>query len=310
MKIIEVNGLTKTYGDLTAVDHISFTVEQGTMLGFLGINGAGKSTAINMLSTLLRPDGGSATVCGHQIGQEDEQIRRKIGIVYQQNVLDDLLSVRENLLCRGILHGANRRQAAAQLDRLCQILKLEDILKKQYKTLSGGQKRRCEIAAALMHTPQVLFLDEPTTGLDPATRKDVWEIIETLRRDEQMTVFLTTHYMEEAADAAYIVILDSGKISAEGTPLELKNAYTGDYITLYRAREAVVKNLGVPYEAIRDALRPSIPNTAKATELIINNPEIFTDYEITKGKMDDVFLNVTGKKLDGGAEKRKQPWRL
>ena len=184
MNISEVNGLTKTYGDLTAVDHISFTVEKGTMLGFLGINGAGKSTAINMLSTLLQPNGGTATVCGHRLGQEDDQIRRKIGIVYQQNVLDDLLSVRENLLCRGILHGASRRQAASQLERLCKILKLEDILKKPYKTLSGGQKRRCEIAAALMHTPQLLFLDEPTTGLDPATRKDVWQIIETLRRDQ------------------------------------------------------------------------------------------------------------------------------
>ena len=292
MKIIEVNGLTKTYGDLTAVDHISFTVEQGTMLGFLGINGAGKSTAINMLSTLLRPDGGSATVCGHQIGQEDEQIRRKIGIVYQQNVLDDLLSVRENLLCRGILHGANRRQAAAQLDRLCQILKLEDILKKQYKTLSGGQKRRCEIAAALMHTPQVLFLDEPTTGLDPATRKDVWQIIETLRRDENMTVFLTTHYMEEAAEADQIIILDHGKIIASGTPFDLKERYAKDKLRLFCTRELS----GLPQGTIPTPFGYEIPlgRTLDAYPILESLRNQVDGFEVIQGNMDDVFLNAVG----------------
>lgn len=296
MKIIEVNGLTKTYGDLTAVDHISFTVEQGTMLGFLGINGAGKSTAINMLSTLLRPDGGSATVCGHQIGQEDEQIRRKIGIVYQQNVLDDLLSVRENLLCRGILHGANRRQAAAQLDRLCQILKLEDILKKQYKTLSGGQKRRCEIAAALMHTPQVLFLDEPTTGLDPATRKDVWQIIETLRRDENMTVFLTTHYMEEAAEADQIIILDHGKIIASGTPFDLKERYAKDKLRLFCTRELS----GLPQGTIPTPFGYEIPlgRTLDAYPILESIRNQVDGFEVIQGNMDDVFLNAVGTELE------------
>ena len=296
MKIIEVNGLTKTYGDLTAVDHISFTVEQGTMLGFLGINGAGKSTAINMLSTLLRPDGGSATVCGHQIGQEDEQIRRKIGIVYQQNVLDDLLSVRENLLCRGILHGANRRQAAAQLDRLCQILKLEDILKKQYKTLSGGQKRRCEIAAALMHTPQVLFLDEPTTGLDPATRKDVWQIIETLRRDQNMTVFLTTHYMEEAAEADQIIILDHGKIIASGTPFDLKERYAKDKLRLFCTRELS----GLPQGTIPTPFGYEIPlgRTLDAYPILESLRNQVDGFEVIQGNMDDVFLNAVGTELE------------
>ena len=296
MKIIEVNGLTKTYGDLTAVDHISFTVEQGTMLGFLGINGAGKSTAINMLSTLLRPDGGSATVCGHQIGQEDEQIRRKIGIVYQQNVLDDLLSVRENLLCRGILHGANRRQAVAQLDRLCQILKLEDILKKQYKTLSGGQKRRCEIAAALMHTPQVLFLDEPTTGLDPATRKDVWQIIETLRRDENMTVFLTTHYMEEAAEADQIIILDHGKIIASGTPFALKERYAKDKLRLFCTKELS----GLPQGATPTPFGYEIPlgRTLDACPILESLRNQVDGFEVIQGNMDDVFLNAVGTELE------------
>lgn len=303
MNIIEVENLTKVYGTLTAVDHISFTVEKGTMLGFLGINGAGKSTAINMLSTLLQPDDGTATLCGHRLGREDDAIRRKIGIVYQKNCLDGLLTVKENLLCRGILHGASRAQANAQLIRLSEILKLGDILKKQFRLLSGGQKRRCEIAAALMHTPEILFLDEPTTGLDPQTRKLLWDVIARLRKERQLTVFLTTHYMEEAADADYVVILDGGKIAAEGTPLQLKNAYSGDFITLYGVTEAQAKALNVPCEPIQDACRLSVPNTAAATQLILAHPELFRDFEITKGRMDDVFLAATGKKLTGGAEK-------
>lgn len=296
MNIIEVNNLTKTYGTLTAVDHISFTVEQGSMLGFLGINGAGKSTAINMLSTLLRPDSGTAAICGHRLGHEDEQIRRKIGIVYQQNVLDDLLSVRENLICRGILHGASRSEAAAQLNRLCGILKLEDILGKRYKTLSGGQKRRCEIAAALMHTPQVLFLDEPTTGLDPATRKDVWQIIEMLRRDQNMTVFLTTHYMEEAAEADRIIILDHGRIIASGTPFELKDRYAKDKLRLFCTRELS----GLPQGSTPTGFGYEIPlnRTLDALPILDALRDQVDGFEVIQGNMDDVFLNAVGTELE------------
>lgn len=293
MNIIEVENLTKTYGTLTAVDHISFQVEQGTMLGFLGINGAGKSTAINMLSTLLVPDSGTAVLCGHRLGHENEAIRRKIGIVYQQNCLDDLLTVRENLLCRGILHGADRTSARKQLNRLSEILKLGDILKKPYKTLSGGQKRRCEIAAALMHTPQILFLDEPTTGLDPATRKDVWDIIETLRKEENTTVFLTTHYMEEAAAADQIIILDHGKIITSGTPFQLKERYARDKLRLFC-----------------DPLAPDLPGTVTpyGRELPLNTTlealpileavqNRIDGFEVIQGNMDDVFLNAVGHDL-------------
>lgn len=169
--------------------------------------------------------------------------------------------------------------------------------------LSGGQRRRIDIARALLHKPRLLILDEPTTGLDPQTRKTLWNVVSDLRRNENMTVFLTTHYMEEASDADYVVIIDGGRISAEGTPLELKNTYTGDFITLYGVAEDAVKSLGVEYEAIRGAFRLSVPNTARATELIIQHPGVFNDYEITKGNMDDVFLAVTGKELTGGAEK-------
>lgn len=233
MSIINVQGLTKKHADFYAVDHISFSVERGTALGFLGVNGAGKSTTIHMLSTLLRPDAGSAELCGCMVGAQDSHIRRKIGIVYQQNCLDDLLSVKENLLHRGILHGATKNEAAIQLMRLSEILKLEDIFKKRYRTLSGGQKRRCEIAAALMHTPEILFLDEPTTGLDPATRQDVWHAITNLQRNEKITVFLTTHYMEEATRSDNIIILDHGKIIDSGSAYDLKEKYASDKLRLY-----------------------------------------------------------------------------
>lgn len=290
MGIIEVNNLTKTYGSLTAVDHISFTVEQGTMLGFLGINGAGKSTAINMLSTLLNPDDGTATLCGHRLGHEDDAIRRKIGIVYQQNCLDDLLTVRENLLCRGILHGASRAQASAQLVRLSEILKLSDILKQRYKTLSGGQKRRCEIAAALMHTPEILFLDEPTTGLDPATRKDVWQTIEALRKEENTTVFLTTHYMEEAAAADQIIILDHGKIVTSGTPFELKERYARDKLRLF----CDPQTLELPSTATPYGMEITLRSTLDALPIVESVKDRIDGFEVIQGNMDDVFLNAVG----------------
>ena len=166
----------------------------------------------------------------------------------------------------------------------------------------GGQRRRIDIARALLHSPKILILDEPTTGLDPQTRKLLWDAVTQLRTEKRMTVFLTTHYMEEAADADYVIILDSGKIAAEGTPIQLKNAYTGDFITLYGADAAQVQSLGVPYEVLHDACRLAIPDTQTATRLITAHPELFTDYEIVKGKMDDVFLAVTGKNLTGGIE--------
>jgi len=187
-----------------------------------------------------------------------------------------------------------------RLDELGELLGFQELLGRTVNRLSGGQRRRIDIARALLHRPRILILDEPTTGLDPQTRSLVWQVVEQLRRKEGITVFLTTHYMEEAADADYVVILDKGKIAAEGTPLQLKNTYTGDFLTLYGVTESQVQALGLPYSVIRDAFRVSVSNTAVATELIVKHPALFRDYEITKGRMDDVFLAVTGKKLMGG----------
>jgi len=178
-------------------------------------------------------------------------------------------------------------------------LELEDLMKRPLGKLSGGQKRRIDVARALLHRPKILILDEPTTGLDPKTRKSVWSCIEKLRKETGLTVFLTTHYMEEAADADYVVILDGGQIAAEGTPLQLKNTYTGDFITLYGVAEEEAKKLGKPYEKTPEGIRIAVKDTREATALILQYPETFTDYEIVKGKMDDVFLAVTGKKLQG-----------
>lgn len=303
MSIIKVQGLTKKYGTVTAVDHISFEVERGTMLGFLGINGAGKTTAINMLSTLLKPDSGSATLCGHTVGRQDQEIRRKIGIVYQQNCLDDMLSVQENLVCRGILHGAAKKETVRQLKKLCEILNLNDILKKKYRTLSGGQKRRCEIAAALMHTPEILFLDEPTTGLDPATRRDVWTTIEELKKNEKITVFLTTHYMEEAAGADQIIILDHGKIVASGTTFELKEKYAMDKLRLYfdtSQLDGILSLLDGRFRVGRlenKGIEVALKSTVEAIPAIEAVKDKIDGFEVILGNMDDVFLNAVGYEL-------------
>ena len=282
--IIEIKKLNKSFGEVKAVNDLSFSVKEGELFAFLGVNGAGKSTTINIICAQLSKDSGQVLVDG----------------VFQSSVLDMPLSVYDNLQSRAALYGIVGAEFEERLKELCALLDLDDLLKRTVGKLSGGQKRRIDIARALLHRPKILILDEPTTGLDPQTRKKLWDVIYSLRKNENMTVFLTTHYMEEASEADYVVIIDSGSISAKGTPLELKNAYTGDYITIYNVEEEKVKSLGLPYEPIRDAYRISVPNTKIATELIVKNAELFVDYEITKGKMDDVFLNVTGKKLTGG----------
>lgn len=297
--IIEIEHLFKSFGDVKAVQDLSFRVKEGELFAFLGVNGAGKSTTINILCGQLPKDSGSVCVCGTSLDKEPDVIKRKLGVVFQNSVLDKDLSVRDNLQSRAALYGIRGREFQIRLEELANQLSFQDLLKRPVGKLSGGQRRRIDIARALLHRPRILILDEPTTGLDPQTRSSLWQVIGQLRSQENMTVFLTTHYMEEAADADFVVILDHGRIAAEGTPLTLKNTYTGDYITIYGQEESQIKKLGAPYQPIRDAYRVSVPNTEAARELILKYPELFADFEITKGKMDDVFLNVTGKKLSG-----------
>ena len=298
--IMEISHLYKSFGEVKAVQDLNFCVKKGELFAFLGVNGAGKSTTINIMCGELRKDSGSVRICGADLDREPDSIRRKLGVVFQGSALDKDLSVRDNLRSRAALYGIHGKAFEKRLEELTELLDFADLLKRPLGKLSGGQRRRIDIARALLHEPEILILDEPTTGLDPQTRTNLWQVIGRLRREQGMTVFLTTHYMEEAADADYVVIIDRGRIAAEGTPLTLKNTYTGDFITLYGITEEQVKTLGASYESIRDAYRVFVKDTAAATELILRYPEIFRDYEITKGKMDDVFLAVTGKKLVGG----------
>lgn len=299
--VIKIDGLSKSYGEVKAVQDISFRVKEGELFAFLGINGAGKSTTISVICGTLKKDAGSVIIDGVNIDENSDKIKREIGIVFQSSVLDKALSVADNLKSRAACYGICGNEFKARLKEMCELFELDDILKRPVGKLSGGQRRRVDIARALLADPKILILDEPTTGLDPQTRKKIWEIINTLRKRKGMTVFLTTHYMEESADADYVVIIDAGKIVAEGTPLELKNTYTGDFITLYNVAEEEVQALGMPYERIRDAYRVAVRDTAEATELIVSHRNMFNDYEVEKGKMDDVFLAVTGKKLVGEA---------
>ena len=301
--IMEIEGLRKRFGAVQAVQNLSFRVKEGELFAFLGVNGAGKSTTINILCGQLAKDGETVRIGGIDLDEDPDRIKRSLGVVFQNSVLDKDLSVRDNLKSRAALYGIRGKEFRERLEELADLLDLRSLLKRPVGKLSGGQRRRIDIARALLHRPRILILDEPTTGLDLQTRNMLWKVVGDLRRTEGMTVFLTTHYMEEAADADYVVILDSGRIAAEGTPLALKNIYTGDFITLYGVEEGQVRQLGTPYETIRDAYRVSVPDTATATELIRSHPEVFRDYEITKGRMDDVFLMVTGKQLVGGMEK-------
>ncbi len=298
--IIQITELDKSFGEVHAVKNLSFKVKKGELFAFLGVNGAGKSTTISIMCGLLQKDGGNVEICGKNVETDMREISKKLGVVFQYSALDGCLNVKDNLVSRAALYGIYGDEAKKRINELAERLDFKDLLSRTVGKLSGGQRRRIDVARALLHKPEVLILDEPTTGLDPQTRKTLWEVIREAMVKDGMTVFLTTHYMEESADADYVVILDSGEIAAKGTPLELKNAYTGDFITVYNAEESVIKSLGHSYEQIRDAFRISVKNTAEARDLIVKNPEIFSDFEITKGKMDDVFLAVTGKKLVGG----------
>lgn len=298
--IIDIAGLDKRFNDVHAVNNLSFHVEKGELFAFLGVNGAGKSTTISIICGSLKKDAGTVIIDGKNIETDMENITKELGVVFQNSVLDMSLSVKDNLISRAALYGIYGKQAKDRINELAELLEFTSFLGRAVGKLSGGQRRRIDVARALLHSPKILILDEPTTGLDPQTRKILWEVIQNYRKNDQMTVFLTTHYMEETADADYVVILDNGKISAEGTPLDLKNKYTGDFITVYNVAEEKINELGLRYETVNDGFRIAVKNTTEARDLILKCPDLFTDFEIVKGKMDDVFLSVTGKKLVGG----------
>lgn len=300
MNVIEIKNLHKAFGNVKAVNDLNFSVKKGELFAFLGENGAGKSTTISIMCGLLKKDSGEVFICGENQDTATDFAKRKLGVVFQNSVLDAALTVKDNLKTKAALYGITGNAFDERLSYLAERLDFERLLSRTVGKLSGGERRRIDIARALLHEPEILILDEPTTGLDPQTRKLLWDVITELRKNTGLTVFLTTHYMEEAADADYVVILDSGKIAASGTPLELKSKYTGDFILIYNIDEEQVKQLNKPYSAINNGFKVTVASTLEATKLITEFPNLFCDYEIIKGKMDDVFLNATGKKLDGG----------
>lgn len=298
--IIKIEHLNKCFGDVKAVNDLSFCVKKGELFAFLGVNGAGKSTTISIICGQLRKDSGNVWIKDKEADRAGSETKSLLGVVFQDSVLDKPLTVKENLKSRAALYGITGNAFEKRLAELVEILDFGDYINRPVGKLSGGQRRRIDIARALIHRPEILILDEPTTGLDPQTRLLIWNVIERLRTEENMTVFLTTHYMEEAASAGYVVILDKGSIVAEGTPLELKNEYVQDTISLYGVTEDEIKALETEYKAIRDGYRIQVKNTLEATKMIVKHQEIFRDYEVVKGGMDDVFLAVTGKILGGG----------
>ena len=296
--IIKIDNLTKTYGSLKAVDDLSFEIRKGELFAFLGVNGAGKSTTINIICGQLKKDEGTVIIDELNLDDNLSKIKKKIGVVFQASILDPQLTVKDNLEIKASLYGLSRKEIKSRVNELAEILDFNSYLNRPLAKLSGGQKRRIDIARALLNKPDILILDEPTTGLDPQTRKMIWAVITKLRKENNMTVLLTTHYMEEASEADYVVIIDQGKMVAHGTPLDLKNKYVGDYMLIYNVKEEDVKKLGLPYINIPNGYKIEVNDTLEATNLIVNNRELFVDYELIKGKMDDVFLKVTGKNLE------------
>lgn len=299
MKIIEVKDLTKKYREHTAVDGISFDVEEGELYAFLGENGAGKSTTINMLTTVLQKTSGRAVIAGHELGKEDDEIRKVNGIVFQNSVLDKKLTVRENLITRGSYYGLSKKQVEQRLEPFSERFEMKEIWNRRYDKLSGGQRRRVGIMRALINEPKILFLDEPTTGLDPKSRKLVWDYINYLRKEHGLTIFLTTHYMEETRDADRVLILDKGKIVTMGTPAELKTRYAHSKLVWYTAKSDKADALitKISRKSIYDADHYNIETDDNITEFIYEHRDEIRDYEYIKGTMDDVFLALTGKEL-------------
>ena len=300
-KIIEVNNLKKLYGQVEAVKGIDFYVEQGSLFAFLGPNGAGKSTTIDILCTLLQLDDGDVTINGFKLGKDDDKIRNQIGVVFQDSLLDNLLTVEENIMTRGSFYGIEKSKLKECTKKALEVAGATEFAKRPYGKLSGGQRRRADIARALVNSPKILFLDEPTTGLDPQTRKNVWRTIEKLQKEHGMTVFLTTHYMEEAANADYVVVIDNGMITAKGTPLELKEKFANDTLTIKPNDEGLFCSLmtqaGIPFTLSGGISKFTLSHTVEALPILHVCKDSIGSFEVTRGTMDDVFINITGKEI-------------
>lgn len=301
--VIKIEHLTKKYNNITAVDNISFNVEEGAFFAFLGPNGAGKSTTINVLCTLLKKTSGNIEICGLKLGEDDAKIRANIGVVFQNSHLDDLLTVYENIKIRAGFYNIKKEDFDNRMEYICETIGIKSILKKKYGKLSGGQKRRVDIARALINEPRILFLDEPTTGLDPQTRKKVWEILDLIQKKNNTTIFLTTHYMEEAANADNIIIIDNGKIIANESPMKLKEKYTCNLLKLVPINNEYIVNYldskGIKYVAKQSVITVYLKTSMESLSIINEIRNYISSFEVLEGDMDQVFINLTGKNIRG-----------
>lgn len=297
-QIISVSGLTKSYGNVKAVRGIDFYVNEGELFAFLGPNGAGKTTTIDIICTLLEPDSGEITINSYTLGRQDDKIRKDIGVVFQDNMLDNLLTVKENLFTRGSFYSIPQKNLSESVERAAGAAGVKSFYNRHYGKLSGGQRRRADIARALVNTPKILFLDEPTTGLDPQTRRSVWDTIRNLQKETRMTVFLTTHYMEEAAKADYVAVIDNGKISASGTPSELRAKYSTDTLWLIPKDSENLRDFlleqNIEFVLSGGSFIINIPNTLDALPLVNRVEKMISGFEVISGSMDDAFVKITG----------------
>jgi multidrug/hemolysin transport system ATP-binding protein len=303
MDIIKVTNLEKKYGNIKAVDGISFNVKEGSFFAFLGPNGAGKSTTINILCTVLAPTSGEVVINGYKLGTNDDLIRNSIGVVFQGSYQDNLLTVLENIKTRASFYGVVGSLFDERLNYIAEMIGIKDILNRRYGKLSGGQKRRVDIARALINEPKILFLDEPTTGLDPQTRQKVWEVLETIQKRNKTTIFLTTHYMEEAANADMIAIIDNGKVIVNDTPMKLKEKYTSNILKILpKDEEKLYKyldNKDYKYNKKADFVEVIVKDNMESLQILKAIEENISSFEVLEGNMDSVFVNLTGKDIRG-----------
>lgn len=298
-KIIEVHQLAKSFGKIQAVKNISFYVEEGTLFSFLGTNGAGKSTTIAILLTLLKQDKGDVTVKGMTVGKDDDRIRQEMGVVFQESLLDPLLTVKENLEIRAALYHRSKKDIGKSIDGVTSLVRLQSFLNRPYGKLSGGERRRTDIARALLHKPSILILDEPTTGLDSESRKSLWATITALQKETNMTVFLTTHYIEEAANSDYVVVMDEGEIIGKGTPEQLKNDYSSDLLLLTPTDSTAFGEIlmadNIPFKLEKSTFIFDLINTKSALPLLAKYEQYIASFEVKKSSLDDVFIKMTGR---------------
>jgi ABC-2 type transport system ATP-binding protein len=313
MNVIEVKDLSRHYGKLVAVDKVTFQVGEGEIFGFLGPNGAGKTTTISMLCTLLKPSGGEALLCGHDVLTQRNQVRHCIGLVFQDPTLDEYLTAEQNLRFHAYAYNMSKEAREKRIDEVLAMVDLSERRKSRVSTYSGGMKRRLEIGRGLLHNPRVLFLDEPTLGLDPQTRRTIWDFIIQLRKNQKLTIFLTTHYMDEAENCDRISVIDRGHIIALDTPEKLKDSLGGDVVTLtaednQKAMNELKEKFNLTPEMRDSHIIFSIPHGEMFLPRLIQNFQSpLLSIGIHRPTLEDVFLKLTGRAIrDTEAGEREQ----